>query len=373
MKGLIERYRRRLPVGPRTPIVTLHEGGTPLVSAPRLARLCGLPEGAVHLKLEGMNPTGSFKDRGMTLAVSKALEERARGLLCASTGNTAASAAAYAARAGLPCAVLLPAGAVAAGKLVQALMHGARVLTVRGNFDSALTLAREAAREAGWTLVNSLNPYRIQGQKTAAFEVAEGLGRAPDLQFMPVGNAGNITAYWLGYTELGGRRPRMMGWQAAGAAPLVHGRPVERPKTVATAIRIGRPASWEGALRARDESDGMIGAVSDREILSAWRFLAEHEGVFCEPSSAAGAAGLLRFARAGGFRRMSAARRARLRAPSAGHSAEGTMRAEKDLRIAVILTGHGLKDPETPLTLRIRTRTVEPRLSAVLKALKEAA
>jgi threonine synthase len=263
--------------------------------------------------------------------MSKALEEGARGVLCASTGNTAASAAAYAARAGLRCVVFLPKGAVALGKLAQALMHGAEVVEVAGNFDEALACALEAAKSSRFTVVNSVNPYRLAGQKTAAFEIAEELGRSPDCQFMPVGNAGNITAYWTGYCELGGGRPKMMGFQAAGAAPLVLGHPVKDPKTVATAIRIGNPVSREGALRARDESGGMIEKVTDAEILSAYRFLAREEGVFCEPSSAAGVAGLLKLARL-------------KRAP------KGT--------IVCILTGHGLKDPETPLKFRYKRRSL---------------
>jgi len=349
--GLIEKYRGRLPVGRGTPVVTLLEGDTPLVPAPRLARRAGLPETAVHLKIEGANPTGSFKDRGMTLAISKALEQKARGVLCASTGNTAASAAAYAARARLRCVVLLPAKGVALGKLAQALMHGAEVLSVRGNFDQSLALALAAAEEAGWTVVNSVNPYRLQGQKTAAFEIAETLGRFPDYQFMPVGNAGNITAYWIGYRELvglcRGKPPAMMGWQAAGAAPIVLGRPVAEPKTLASAIRIGNPVSWKRALEARDQSEGLIGKVTDREILSAYRLLAEEEGVFCEPSSAASAAGLLRFAGSGGFRRTD----------------------KKALRVVCILTGHGLKDPEAPKLLRHRFRETAPELSAIRKVL----
>jgi threonine synthase len=332
-------------------VVTLLEGGTPLVPAPRLARRAGLPEDAVHLKIEGANPTGSFKDRGMTVAISKALEEKARGVLCASTGNTAASAAAYAARAGLRCVVLLPAKGVALGKLAQALMHGAEVVSVRGNFDQALALALSAAKEEGWTVVNSVNPYRLEGQKTAAFEVAEDLGRFPDYQFMPVGNAGNITAYWMGYRELVGRTrgkpPAMMGWQAAGSAPIVLGRPVAQPKTVASAIRIGNPVSWKRALEARDQSEGMIGMVTDREILSAYRLLAEDEGVFCEPSSAASAAGLMRFAESGGFRRA----------------------RKKALRVVCVLTGHGLKDPEAPKLLSHRFHETAPELSAIRRVL----
>ncbi|MCX5796824.1 MAG: threonine synthase [Elusimicrobia bacterium] len=330
---LIERYRGRLPVTRRTPVVSLGEGNTPLIRADRLAKAAGLRPGSVHLKFEGTNPTGSFKDRGMTVAMSKALEERSRGVLCASTGNTAASASAYAAKAGLRCVVFLPRGAVALGKLMQAVMHGAEIVEVAGNFDAALKAALRIAAEQDFTVVNSSNPYRIEGQKTAAFEVAEVLGRAPDFQFMPVGNAGNITAYWKGYRELGGRRPRMMGFQAAGAAPLVLGRPVADPRTVATAIRIGDPYSKAGALAARDESGGMIGSVTDSQILAAYRFLAREEGVFCEPASAAGVAGLLKLARTG-------------RKPS------GT--------VVCVLTGHGLKDPDTAARFSPRRRAFTP-------------
>ena len=331
--GIIQRWRERLPVTDKTPIVTLHEGDTPLLRADLIAASAGLTTGAVYLKLEGMNPTGSFKDRGMTLAISKAVEEGAKGVLCASTGNTAASAAAYAARAGLRCVVFLPKGAVAQGKLAQALMHGAETVEVSGNFDQALELARRQAVKLGYTLVNSTNPYRLEGQKTAAFEVAEQLGQAPDFQFMPVGNAGNITAYWRGYSELG-LRPRMMGYQAAGAAPLVLGRTVDKPKTVASAIRIGNPVSKDGALKARDESGGLIDSVTDKEILAAYRLLAKAEGVFCEPSSAAGVAGLLKCARQG---------------------------YPLKCKIVCVLTGHGLKDPETPLTFKFRRRTVSAK------------
>ncbi len=331
-RPLLERFRQRLSLPAGLSIVSLGEGATPLVRADRLARACGLEEGSVHLKCEGANPTGSFKDRGMTLAISKALSCGAKGVLCASTGNTAASAAAYAARAGLPCAVFLPEGHVALGKLAQALMHGARVIQVAGSFDDALALALRTAKERGWTVVNSSNPDRLEGQKTAAFEIAEELGRAPDHQFMPVGNAGNITAYWRGYRELGGVLPRMMGFQAAGAAPLVLGRVVAKPKTVATAIRIGNPVSREGALRARDESGGAIGKVADAQILSAYRFLAREEGVFCEPSSAAGVAGLISLCRA---------------------------RKQPRGVVVCILTGHGLKDPQTPLTFKFKPQRVK--------------
>lgn len=328
--ALLERWRDRLPLNDRTPIVTLGEGNTPLVRADRLAKHAGLPAGSLYLKFEGANPTGSFKDRGMTLAISKAVEDKAKGVLCASTGNTAASAAAYAARAGLRCVVFLPKGAVAAGKLAQALMYGAEVVTVSGNFDEALALALRTAQESGFTVVNSSNPYRLEGQKTGAFEIAEQLGAAPDFQFMPVGNAGNITAYWRGYCELGGARPKMMGFQAAGAAPLVLGHRVLKPKTIATAIRIGDPVSREGALAARDESGGKIAAVGDPEILAAYRLVARLEGVFCEPSSAAGVAGLLKLRRE--------------KYPLSG-------------KIVCILTGHGLKDPDAPMQFRYKTRT----------------
>ncbi len=331
MTSLIERWRDRLPITPRTPVVTLGEGGTPLVAADRVAEKAGLPPGSVRLKLEGMNPTGSFKDRGMTLAVSKAAEAGATGVLCASTGNTSASAAAYAARAGLRCVVFLPKGKVAAGKLSQAVMHGAEIVEVAGNFDQALALANKAAKAKGFALVNSSNPFRIEGQKTAAFEIAAELGRAPDNHFMPVGNAGNITAYWKGYTELG-LKPRMFGWQAAGAAPIVSGRVVKNPATIATAIRIGNPVSWKGALAARDESGGGIGKVTDAEILAAYLFLAREEGVFCEPASAAPVAGLFKLARAG--------------------------KAPGGLTVCV-LTGHGLKDPASTERFQPKIRRVK--------------
>ncbi len=315
--GLIARWRDRLPVTARTPLITLGEGDTPLVPADRVAAAAGLPPGSVFLKIEGMNPTGSFKDRGMTLAISKAVEAGATGVLCASTGNTSASAAAYAARAGLRCVVFLPKGKVAAGKLSQAVMHGAEIVEVAGNFDQALVMANEAAKTKGFALVNSSNPYRIEGQKTAAFEILDQLGRAPDNHFIPVGNAGNITAYWKGYKE-SGAKPRMFGWQAEGAAPLVSGKSVANPTTLATAIRIGCPVSWNGAVAARDESGGEIGKVTDAQILAAYRFLAEREGVFCEPSSAASVAGLFKLGRSG--------------------------RAPRGITVCV-LTGNGLKDP----------------------------
>jgi len=314
--GLIEAYRHRLPVTAATPVVTLYEGGTPLLPAPRLADRLGRP---VFLKYDGANPTGSFKDRGMTVAVSKALEAGARAVACASTGNTAASAAAYAARAGLDCVVVLPAGNVALGKLAQAIRHGARVVTVEGAFDVALEVVRAFTTGGEAVLVNSVNPDRIAGQQTAAWEIVEALGAAPAVQALPVGNAGNITAYWKGYRAVEAA-PRMWGFQAAGAAPIVRGAPVADPETVATAIRIGNPASWAGAVAARKASGGIIEAVTDEQILAAYRLLAEEEGVFAEPASAASVAGLLAY---------------RDRLP------EGT--------VVCTLTGHGLKDPQVAL------------------------
>ena len=320
--GVIAAYRDYLPVSGATPVVTLLEGGTPLVDAPRLSERTGA---RVLLKLEGLNPTGSFKDRGMTLAMSKAVEDGAKAVICASTGNTSASAAAYAARAGLICAVVIPEGHVATGKLAQALIHGARVVPVRGNFDAALGVVRELAERRRVTIVNSINPFRIHGQKTASFEIIDALGDAPDVHCIPVGNALNIGAYWKGYLEYEvhgrpSRRPRMLGWQALGAAPLVHGEPVPHPETVATAIRIGNPANWEGAIAARDESGGHIGAVTDGEIIDAYRLLASAEGCFVEPASAAAVAGLLKA------------------------SADGLI--GRDETVVCTLTGHGLKDPE---------------------------
>lgn len=321
--GLIEAFRDRLPVSASTPVVTLLEGNTPLVDAPRLAAQVGVER--VWLKTEGVNPTGSFKDRGMTLAVSKAVEHGAKTIVCASTGNTAAAAAAYAARAGLLCAVVLPAGQIALGKLAQALIHGARVVPVETTFDLALDLVRELGERPGVEVVNSVNPVRIEGQKTASFEIVAALGDAPTVHCIPVGNAGNITAYWQGYCEDADagnatRRPRMLGWQAAGAAPIVRGERVLHPETIATAIQIGNPASWSGAVSARDESGGHIGAVTDGEILEAYRLLASVEGVFCEPASAASVAGLLRAA------------------------ADGLVVAGDT--VVCTLTGHGLKDPQ---------------------------
>jgi threonine synthase len=315
-RGLIEEYRDRLPVTDATPVITLLEGGTPLLPAPHLSALTDCD---VYLKVEGANPTGSFKDRGMTMAISMALEEGSKAVICASTGNTSASAAAYAARAGMTCAVLVPAGKIALGKLAQALVHGARLLQVDGNFDDCLSLCRDLSKNYPVTLVNSVNPFRIEGQKTAAFEICDVLGSAPDIHCLPVGNAGNITAYWKGYQEYAAS-PRMLGFQAAGAAPIVLGVPVPSPQTIATAIRIGNPASWEQALAARDESGGDIQSVTDRQILSAYRLLATKEAVFVEPASAASVAGLLQVHAAGGI------------APGQ--------------RIVCTVTGNGLKDPD---------------------------
>lgn len=299
-RGIIEEYRSRLPVTDATPVVTLREGGTPLVQAQVLSEMTKCD---VWIKVEGANPTGSFKDRGMTMAMSVAAEQGAKAVICASTGNTSASASAYAVRAGMVCAVLVPDGKIAMGKLAQALVHGARLLQVNGNFDDCLTLARDLSDHYPVALVNSVNPARIEGQKTASFEIVDQLGKAPDIHCLPVGNAGNITAYWKGYVEYAAeglcQLPRMWGFQAAGAAPIVHNAPVKNPTTIATAIRIGNPASWDQAVAARDDSGGLIHAVTDREILSAYRLLASREGVFVEPASAASAAGLLKSFNAG--------------------------------------------------------------------------
>jgi threonine synthase len=324
--GVIEAYPDRIQVWPGCQVVTLQEGGTPLLPAPTLSRRTGCD---VLLKVEGANPTGSFKDRGMTMAVTEALARGAQAVLCASTGNTAASAAAYAARAGIPSAVLVPRGKIALGKLAQATAYGARILAVDGNFDDCLELARKTAADYPVTaLVNSVNPVRLQGQKSAAFEICDVLGQAPDVHCLPVGNAGNITAYWMGYTEYHADgvvhgRPRMFGFQAAGAAPLVHGAPVREPDTIATAIRVGSPASWDGAMRARDESGGLFEAITDEQILAAYRLLAAQEGVFVEPSSATAVAGLLRVVEDG--------------------------RLPRGSLVVCTVTGHGLKDPDTAL------------------------
>lgn len=325
-RGVLYHWAEVLPLTERTPRITLGEGDTPLVRSVALERECGLDE--LWFKLEACNPTGSFKDRGMVVAVAKAVESGARAIMCASTGNTSASAAAYAARCGLECFVLVPGGKVAAGKMAQAIAYGARIIEIDGNFDDALNAARELTGKHPVALVNSVNPDRIQGQKTAAYEICESLGDAPDILAIPVGNAGNITAYWKGFGECAEKaratlHPRMLGFQAAGAAPLVSGAPIAEPNTVATAIRIGNPASWQGAIGARDESGGAIQAVTDDEILDAYRLLARREGLFVEPASAACVAGLLKLGRSG---------------------------AARGGRAVAILTGNGLKDPDTAIS-----------------------
>jgi len=340
-RGVIETYRDLLPVTSDTPVVTLLEGGTPLLEAPRLSARVGA---RVLLKLEGQNPTGSFKDRGMTMAMSKALEEGAKAVVCASTGNTSASAAAYAARAGMTCGVLIPEGYIALGKLAQALVHGAKVIQVRGNFDELLTVVRRLGEKAPVTVVNSVNPYRIEGQKTGAFEIVDTLGDAPDVHCIPVGNAGNITAYWRGYLEYretghSTKLPRLFGFQAAGAAPIVEGHPIEHPETVATAIRIVNPASWYGATAAASESGGAIEAVTDDEILAAYRFLASEESVFCEAASAASVAGLIKVG------------------------------APPGSNVVCVLTGHGLKDPDLAISQISVPTAVDLDYGAVLGAL----
>jgi threonine synthase len=322
-RGVIEEYRDRLPVTAETPVITLREGGTPLLPSRWLSEVTGCD---VHLKVEGSNPTGSFKDRGMTVAVSKALEEGVKAVVCASTGNTSASMAAYAVRAGMTPVVLIPNGRIAGPKLAQAVVHGGVIAAVDGNFDDCLRLARELADAYSVALVNSLNPHRLAGQKTAAFEIVDDLGDAPDVHVLPVGNAGNISAYWMGYREYAAsgpatRRPMMWGFQAEGAAPIVRGEPVANPETVASAIRIGNPASWHLAEEARTESKGLIEAVSDEQILAAQQELSGREGLFVEPASAAGVAGLLKLAQAG--------------------------RVERGQQIVVTVTGHGLKDVDT--------------------------
>jgi threonine synthase len=343
--GIIRRYRDFLPMLDERNLVTLHEGNTPLVECPRLAALAG---GSIRLfaKIEGMNPTGSFKDRGMTVAISRALDEGAKAVICASTGNTSASAAAYAARANLKAYVLIPRGNIALGKLSQAMMHGATVAEIEGNFDQALSLVKKASAEFPVKLVNSLNPDRIEGQKTAAFEICDALGGAPRYHFLPVGNAGNITAIWKGYKEYKeaghiDSLPRMMGFQAAGAAPIVLGRPVDNPETVATAIRIGNPASWEGALRAKEESGGTIESVTDEEILSAYSFMATQEGIFCEPASAASVAGVLKKCREGLF--------------------------QKGDSVVCTLTGHGMKDPDRAVSFAPKPIQIAAEIGALIR------
>ena len=344
-RGVIEEYRDRLPVSAKTPIISLREGGTPLIHAGYLSELL---ENDVWLKFEGNNPTGSFKDRGMTMAISKAAEDGAKAVICASTGNTSASAAAYATKAGMICAVLIPAGKIATGKLAQAVIHGAQILQVNGNFDDCLTLARDLSDNYPVALVNSVNPFRIEGQKTAAFEVVDLLGDAPDIHALPVGNAGNITAYWKGYREyrkdgISKKLPQMWGFQAAGAAPLVKGKPVLKPETIATAIRIGNPASWDQAIEARDSSGGVIDSVTDKEILAAYAIVAGKEGVFVEPSSAAGIAGLIKYKKAG--------------------------KLPKGKRIVITVTGHGLKDISWALETFKKPKVVKVNAALAAKAL----
>lgn len=344
-KGIIERFRKFLPVTTSTPVITLNEGDTPLIYSSYFSSILGKGF-EVYLKYEGLNPTGSFKDRGMTMAISKACEDNSKTVICASTGNTSASAAAYAAKAGIKCIVLIPKGAIALGKLSQALIHGAKVLAVEGNFDDALSLVREITENYPVTLVNSLNPFRIEGQKTASFEICDSLEDAPDFHLIPVGNAGNITAYWKGYKEyhkegISKKLPKMLGFQAEGAAPIVRGAPVKSPETIATAIRIGNPASWKQAIEARDESGGLIDMVSDSEILDAYKALANKEGVFVEPASAASIAGLIKLHQKSFFR-------------GGG-------------KIVCVLTGHGLKDPDRAIKNVSEPKTVKAQLKEILR------
>lgn len=343
-KGVIDKYKSFLPVTNKTPVVSLNEGNTPLVFSKFLSKITKLD---VYLKYEGANPTGSFKDRGMTMAISKAKEEGSQIVMCASTGNTSASAAAYAARAGMKCVVLIPEGAIALGKLSQALIHGAQVIAVKGNFDDALSIVKEITNSYKITLVNSLNPYRLEGQKTGAFEICDALGQAPFYQAIPVGNAGNITAYWMGYKEYHrnkfiSRLPVMLGFQAARSAPIVKGYPIKKPQTIATAIRIGNPASWARAEQARDESKGLIDMVTDREIIDAYKLLANKEGLFVEPASAASVAGVIKLTQKGYFK-------------------------SKTGKIVCILTGHGLKDPDRAIKSIKKPKVVKADTKAILK------
>lgn len=346
--GIIDQYRRYLPVTEKTPIVSLCEGNTPLVRVDNFVKAIG-GEFALYLKYEGLNPTCSFKDRGMTMAVTKAKEKGAQVVICASTGNTSASAAAYAARAGLKCVVLLPNGKIALGKLAQALMYGATTISIEGNFDEALRIVRELGETGKVEVVNSVNPVRIEGQKTAAFEICDQLGRAPDFHFLPVGNAGNITAYWKGFKEYysvqkADRLPKMCGWQAAGSAPIVDGHPIEFPNTVATAIRIGNPASWQGALAAAKDSQGFIDKVTDEEILAAYKLIARTDGIFVEPACAAPLAGLIRSVKAGKI-------------------PQGSV-------ITATMTGHGLKDPDNAIkTAGFEATVVMPTKEAVMRVI----
>jgi threonine synthase len=347
-KGIIKEYRDFLPVTDRTPIISLNEGNTPLIKVQNLKNRLGL-DLELYFKFDGANPTGSFKDRGMTLALSKAMENGVKAVICASTGNTSASAAAYAAKADIKAIVLIPEGKIALGKLAQALIYDARVLQVKGNFDEALTIVKALVEKYSITLVNSINPFRLEGQKSAAFEVCDQLGFAPEYHALPVGNAGNITAYWKGYKEYNSAKkisslPVMLGFQAAGAAPIVLGRPVEKPETVATAIRIGNPASWKGAVAARDESGGRIDAVTDEEILNAYKLIASTEGIFCEPASAASLAGVIKLYKENYFR--------------------------PGVSVVCTLTGSGLKDPDTVFRVSSEPLKVKADIDAVEKALE---
>ncbi len=348
-EGIIKAYKEYLPVTDKTPIVTLHEGNTPLIEAPNLAKKIAPDlDLKIYLKYEGLNPTGSFKDRGMTLAISKAKEAGKTAVICASTGNTSASAAAYAARAGMDAYVILPKGAVALGKLSQAMVYGAKIIALMGNFDDALSIVREIGEKFPVEVVNSVNPFRIEGQKTASFEIIDVLGDAPDFHFIPVGNAGNITAYWKGYKEYyqagkSTKLPRMIGWQAEGAAPIVKGFPIKNPQTIATAIKIGNPYSWQPALKSAQESNGFIDAVSDEEILEAYRLVASSEGVFCEPASAASIAGVIKSYRRGLFK--------------------------GDETIVCTLTGNGLKDPDTVIKASDKPIELPPNLNEIAKYL----
>jgi len=349
-KGIIEAYREFLPVSDKTPVISLYEGNTPLIEANNLSKTIAPDKSLkIFLKYEGLNPTGSFKDRGMTMAISKAKENGKTAVICASTGNTSASAAAYASRAGMRAYVLLPKGAVAIGKLSQAIIYGAKIIAIRGNFDDALGIVREIGKKYPVEVVNSVNPFRIEGQKTAAFEIVDTLGDAPNFHFIPVGNAGNITAYWKGYKEYyrhkkNKKLPRMIGWQAEGAAPIVKGFPIKNPQTIATAIRIGNPYSWQTALQAAKESNGFIDAVSDEEILEAYKLVASTEGVFCEPASAASIAGVIKAYRRGLFK--------------GGET------------IVCTLTGNGLKDPGTVIKVSEKPVELPPDINEVAKYLE---
>ncbi|MGM0441338.1 MAG: threonine synthase [Elusimicrobiota bacterium] len=344
--GVIERFKDILPVTDSTPVITLQEGSTPLIKADNIKQLLDV-DFDIYLKYEGLNPTGSFKDRGMTVAVSKAVEKGAKAVICASTGNTSASASAYAVSAGIKSIVVIPEGSIALGKLSQALIHGASVVAVKGNFDRCLELVREICKDYEVEMVNSINPNRIEGQKTASYEIAEALGDTPDYQFMPVGNAGNITAYWKGYRELNENKdlslPKMMGFQAHGSSPIVEGKIFKDPQTVATAIKIGNPASWKKAETARDESDGVIDRVTDEEILWAWQRLADREGVFVEPASAASVAGLKKYID------------------------QKKIDLKSTSRVVCILTGHGLKDPDRAIETVSRPPVVEDNVEDVVK------